>query len=391
MDTRIPVRFFIAGIDDVPIAIDRETDSGSSLTRDPGQEPLHDSAPHMTVAGYLAAVCMFLLQKDETILKHALYKTTGSQVIPEALDLTLEKHGPFYHPVRASVKARGTRTSFVVNGAVSEPGLSLAGQEYQLLSRLEKIDEQGFLPKVFGFDTVSTHKGPVSLFLGQWFDNHYEFHATPEPGGYAIGLWLSEGSIARLDPSDACSIFRQAGRILAHFFNPETGEQIFPWHHATGDFIAGPGPAGFDVKLITVRGYQSLADMETGELSRDQACLTNIVHFIVNLGLRMRLDRTDGTKGSAWLPGMLIRQAVEGALEALDTHRTLELRPGIRQLLPTILSSLSFEDLYTISEQIICACNQEASEISLIRTHLEDHCFFFHSCLKDITTAWPGR
>jgi hypothetical protein len=46
--------------------------------------------------------------------------------------------------------------------------------------------------------------------------------------------------------------------LLTAYYNIDTGEQIFPWHHAAGDFVVTPLAEGFPVKLIAVRGYAIL-------------------------------------------------------------------------------------------------------------------------------------
>jgi hypothetical protein len=77
--------------------------------------------------------------------------------------------------------------------------------------------------------------------------------------------------------------------------------QIFPWHHAAGDFVIRVDGEKTSVKMITVRDYVPMAGIET-EPDSEQAILDALVIFFIHLSVRMRLDRLDGVNEVVWAP-----------------------------------------------------------------------------------------
>ncbi len=83
----------------------------------------------ITVGDYLSACKHFLILDDchhlKSGLKFILRKTISTNQF-KRIDLYLEKHGAFYHPVKVvvSIKA-GQVATLVLNGAVSDKGLAI--------------------------------------------------------------------------------------------------------------------------------------------------------------------------------------------------------------------------------------------------------------------------
>ena len=229
--------------------------------RSPGSEP--------TIGDYFTAARTFLENGDCHVLGTALsaiadkgqdYSSISS------VELYLEKHGVFYHPLRVKVFTQ-TRppVSLVLNGAVSGPGLALIKTEYQLLDRLEKLSAGSYTPKVFAagiqnfkisnFEKVNPidsglEDQKVGFFLGEWFEGFQEFHISTRDGEPKIAVWASNGEVEYLSLESAACIYEQIAYILTIYYNLDTGEQIFPWHHAAGDFVVNILPEGYAVKLI---------------------------------------------------------------------------------------------------------------------------------------------
>ena len=102
-----------------------------------------------------------------------------------------------------------------------------------------------------------------------------------------------------LSESQSEEIWRKAAYILTNFYDPKTFEEIFPWHHASGDFVASAVNEQLDLKLITIRQYGPR--LEFHEYSPENQ-VTAMALFLANLTIRMRLDRLDGVGEIVWAP-----------------------------------------------------------------------------------------
>ena len=129
-----------------------------------------------------------------------------------SINIFLEKHGAFYHPLKIEVALKANPVcSFVLNGAVSKKGLTLIKNEHNLLFKINKTrigqaDSKYYLPKVFGCDFITTNKGKVGFFLGQWFENYKEFHVSEDNGIRQITIWESNGRCQYIEIIDAFNL-----------------------------------------------------------------------------------------------------------------------------------------------------------------------------------------
>ena len=343
-------------------------------------------ADAILVADYLNTIQAFIRRDNFQILETAL-----KSLIPHCqgivdvarINLFLIKHGAFYHPVKVRVETVDSRTiNLAVIGAVSQPGLDLIHQEYQLLARLRDEDPEGYLPNVYGAGSMETAKGRMAFFLGQWLDNFLEFHLTRSKDGLKTGLWEEDGSTIILSDPEASEVFRQTARILTHFYRIDTMEQIFPWHHAAGDFIVRRADNGIEVRLSTVRGYDAMLEIPEEAMPRMQRVQTGLLHFFLNLTIRMRLDRLDGTKDPVWLEDHLFTPAMDGFLEALSWKTSLDHLPGASELFSSIFLTLEPEELNTILMSIADSYAPQALETQLILDRMNEHCKYVHSYMN---------
>lgn len=72
------------------------------------------------------------------------------------------------------------------------------------------------------------------------------------------------------------------------YYNAETFEQIFPWHHAAGDFVIKLQKNNMKMKLITVRQYAPMLENknETAKNNTDSdiyLMLEAMLVFFLNL------------------------------------------------------------------------------------------------------------
>ena len=332
---------------------------------------------------YFLAIRRFLERDDFDIIARALGRRLQKKVTTadiSAIGVCLAKHGEFYHPARLEVSVGQQSAGFVLNVAVSDNGIQTLHEEYHSLKRLNDEFTPSFIPRVYGLGEIETAgRRKIPLFLGDWLEGYHEFHITGDPAGDAanIRVWDGDANRALLSADHQADIYRQAARILTYYYNVESLEQIFAFHHAAGDFVVRIENNVVDLKLITVRRYASLlrnqndrdnsgADVET--------ILQALLLFFLGLSIRMRLDRIDGVGDIVWADRLAVAATLEGFFEGLI------LKPKIPSLPDTIdrcfayfLSRCSSEDIGDLCRSMVQAMDRRDPETAFVRQNLNEH------------------
>ncbi|BBO70247.1 hypothetical protein DSCA_41770 [Desulfosarcina alkanivorans] len=286
--------------------------------RQPGvREAQNDDPEPLTYGRYFTAILNFCTADGwQRIVKAASRKLARPVVKSdlEHLSIFLEKHGAFYHPARLQVAVKNQRLSFVVNVAASRRGRRALTREAAALKTLEEQRPFGWFPRVY--DLVCNDPPMV---LGDWFDGFHEFHLTrrPDANGLAIVVWDGAADRRLLSEGQAGALYRNAAMILTACYDPVTSNQIFPWHHAAGDFVVRLEGEEASVKLITVRDYIPMTG-STGAPANETEILDALVVFFIQLSVRMRLDRLDGVKEVVWAPDSCLEPVMAGFFQGLD-------------------------------------------------------------------------
>ncbi len=356
---------------ETPLSGEKNAQSSKDYLKDSSQKSI-------TIGQYFNSASTFLSREDYCFLKIGVadcLKTKIEKAQIRGISISLEKHGAFYHPIKVSVHLMNLPTAhFVLNGAVSQQGLLLVENEYQLLRNLSIEYGVSKIPKVFGsgVQKVDGHIG--GFFIGQWFEGFQEFHVTNTPKGKKIILWGSDKKDTILSFPKAARIYEKISTILTQFYNIETFEQIFPWHHAAGDFIVQPVGDDFDVKLITVRGYANLSEFDETGQTNQAFILPALLFFFLNLSLRMQIDRIDGTGEVEFLGDEVLKATIKGFLEALDDKTTQYDLGDLRSGFTSFFKQFDIDQIVAICERIIESYNQNASELSVIKRKIFHHC-----------------
>ena len=332
---------------------------------------------------YFNAIRSFL-EKDGCKIISRVYshhfKKSAKPTDFREISICLEKHGEFYHPARVETCAGHQNMSFVLNVAVSEAGIRSINAEYHHLRKLGSEHAPSYLPQVYGYGQVrSASNRKIHMFLGQWFEGYSEFHVSKDPDDneYKILVWNDFNRLCFLSSQKAMEVYRQIAKILTYYYNVETFEQIFAWHHAAGDFIVKNDRTGLDVKLISVRRYAPLIDnsieLKNAE-NNVELILQALLIFFLNLSIRIRLDRLDGVGDVVWADKLAVQSTLTGFLEALALKKPIPLLPGsIDQCFRFYLSACTKQDLYVLCETAINTFNRQAPEIPVINQHLTEH------------------
>jgi len=341
----------------------------------------------ITIGDYFLAARQFLSENDSLKLRTGLeifFKRPVPTNQVERINVFLEKHGAFYHPLKIQVMLKENKScSFVLNGAVSRSGLALIENEFQLISGLNKTCPKHYLPNVFGVDVIGMDKGRIGFFLGEWFENYKEFHVTEDQGKRQVVIWESNGSCHYISQANAFPIYHEISRILTYYYDIETFEQIFPWHQAAGDFIIRQENEKIHVKLITVRGYSSLTEFSGQGENKTVHILPALLFFFFNLTIRIRLDRLNGTGPTVMLGKRFLTPIVDGFLLALEEKSLLYDYGDIKFSFIDFLRQFNLEQIKDLMENVLESCHPDASEFAVIEENLESHCKILHSIFKN--------
>ncbi len=345
----------------------------------------NDNLTVFLIKDFFESATCFLKDDDYGILKKGIEFHIGKTILSSDIryiDILLDKHGAFYHPSKISVGLHdGKVLFFVLNSAVSHAGLAIIKNEYKIMKLLCQRHSNALIPQVFGIKKFNTKKGVAGFFLAEWLNDFHEFHITSSTVGSGsadcttIGLWEYDGTISKILSPDYCIIYEKASELLTEFYNPITFEQIFPWHHAAGDFVIKSTDRGFDVRLITVRNYGALFGTETPEnMPGDFMLLYGLLFFLLNLSLRMRIDRVDGTGEYRFIDTDIISSVLKGFATALSRKKL----PGTANgntvnIFFDFLKSFDAENLYESFEMISNSYDKNAPETLLIGENLHKH------------------
>lgn len=336
-----------------------------------------------SLGDYFTAAADFLFRDKGQMLSRAVTRLTGQAHPVQQVRISLEKHGAFYHPLKITVETQsGGNSTLVLNGAVASPGRSLVETEYRLLGGLADRVTPSHIPRVFG--AGKDPSGRMGFFLGEWFDGYCEFHATGD--GRRVVIWTGTENRV-LDFQAVSPVYERIAFVLTAYFDPDTGAEIFPWHHAAGDFIVNPEDPSFPVRLVTVRGYGPVSEMGDGDPegpngpNRSIRLLTGLLFFFLNLTLRIRLDRLDGTGKPVFLPGIVLRAAVAGFFHGL-AEKT-DAPADLADAFVAFASDLEPDQLTGILINLLESWHPNASEREILGENLVSHCAQVHEILKN--------
>jgi hypothetical protein len=329
--------------------------------------------------GEYFSIARSFIEKDrfENLLKAVslFAKRSVSLEDIKEIHVFLEKHGEFYHPSRIETSFCGKTVRFVLNVAVSDKGKGFIEKEYPSIKKLNKEFTYGFIPKVYGKGEVFIKgKTKTCMFLGQWFDNYNEFHISgPSDKNKRIVVWDPKENYF-LSADQTKELYKQATLILTSYYNTETFEQIYPWHHAAGDFVLRKENKNIDLKLITVRQYRSFDNKKGTRDDDPQSILETLLVFFLNLSIKMRLDRIDGVGNIAWSDDIAIQGIVEGFFTALASKPLIKtISAPLNDCFQYYLSSYTESDLYDLSMDIADAHNPDSPDVPVIKQNLEQH------------------
>jgi len=354
-----------------PLPAIRKTASGAGFGSAP--EP-----PVFTHADYFKAVRAYLNGTGRAHLQQALAAHVTQDTTPahSAVTVTLEKHGEFYHPARITITAGGNAISLVLNVAVTPTGGVCMSSELDALRRVSPRLPPGRLPTVYGQAAVAGPGGvPIKMFIADWFDDFHEFHLSIDPrdGRQGMVVWDTTAAPYFLSTVQEDEIHRQTAYLLTRAFDPATTEQIYPWHHAAGDFVVRIQGTAPEVRLITARQYAPTLEGLDGAPDQEARLMALFVFFL-NLTLRNRIDRIDGTGPPAWAGERALAATVRGFFDALDGERAAEIK--------AFMTAHNAAELVAVLAHVADRYRLMPMERDLLEAHLEAHGNRLHDVIR---------
>lgn len=341
---------------------------------------------------YFQAIQEILSKDSYWVLREAMGRRLSlpaNHIEIQKVMIYSEKHGNWYHPAKVEVYTRQGSARLVLNVALTERGRFLMGGEISALEYLSRNFTYLWIPRVYssqesisgypmGTETVGE---PFSLFLADWFEGFHEFHLSRDPLDSQMKLVLWDGSPTPqyLNELQTSQVYREISRILTLYYNPSTYDQIFPWHHGSGDFVVKVDRGRPEVRLVTVRNYGPLAD--PAEMTPQEALL----FFFLNLSLRMRLDRLEGTGDTVWAGDSCLQATWEGFLAGLKYMESEErLDATLGRSFFWGLTHITLEDLTERFSSLLGSYNPDAPDLPLIKQNLVSHILLVYNILTQM-------
>ena len=358
----------------------------------------HDeSGDSLSHAAYFQAARTFLEANSFEIITRAVSLQLNRDVKAsdiEEIRVCLKKHGEFYHPSRIETLVNQQELSFVLNMALSETGKRFIEAEYNLLNRLNSEQPLGYLPQVYGFGRTDGSKGQnFAMFLGEWFDGYHEFHISIDPVDKKPKIMVWDDTRGRffLSAGQTKMLYAGISKILTGYYNLSTFEQIFSWHHAAGDFIVRIENKELDLKLVTVRRYETILENRNNtETTPDdpQQILQALLIFFLSLSIRMRFDRLDGIGEIVWSDSVAVEAALIGFLEALSIKPDLPSLPDSPlACFMAYLASCSEGELIDLTAAMVNRFNPQMPGLTVVKNNINRHVETLHNSFQQILSV----
>ncbi len=311
-----------------------------------------------------------LIERDGfDLLGKAASKRCGREVDKNEIGgivVRAEKHGALYHPASLELILEERRLKFGLNVAFSETGRNWLKKEFSIIQKINTKCELPYLPQVYFF----AEQEIVSFLLEEWFEGYHEFHITrTEDGGRAVKLWEFGKGYKYLSAGQSSEIYRQASMILTLHYDMDDFCQIYPWHHAAGDFIARVDGSRIDVRLTTARQYDPYM------VFREEKHINPVIalfYFLLNLTVKMRLDKMDGVGDTVWAEDSCLEASVRGFLDGLRLKGELKNYFSSEAEFFDVVKSFRPEDLKTAYSPLVDLYNG-TGDYPVITANLDRH------------------
>jgi hypothetical protein len=340
-----------------------------------------EGEPGLLYGPYLGAVRYLLLRNNCQKILEALAHRLGRPVKlkeVDAIEIRTEKHGAFYHVARADFSVSGQIVSFAVNVAVSDAARAQLERDFSLLRSLTNRYNYKFLPQAY-FKGAGLYRETgrpsrwLHMFVAEWFRDYHEFHLHRDKSDSSnrMFVWDRAHGSHYLSKHQCVALYRQGAKILTLYYSWNNFKQIYPWHHAAGDFVLRENKDTVDLRLVTVRDYAAVVDFTSGKKAGK---LLALILFFLHLTIQMRIDRLDGVGNVVWAEDYCLEGVVPGFLEGLTEGEGRSKRgmPSPAEI-HAVLQDFTGEEWLQFLVELLVTYNFSQEELSLIRDHCDGH------------------
>ena len=164
----------------------------------------------------------------------------------------------------------------------------------------------------------------------------------------------------------------KAAEILTLYYDPVAFCLIRPWHHGAGDFIVKLDGRDVDVRLISVRGYDS-SFLPLGV--KVKKTLDGFICSFLDISVKMRLDKLEGMGSPVWADPIVVRPALNGFLKGIEEKvKSGEIHPDAGEGVLLSLKEMSLDVLCDkLDRQIEIYRDTDPVDFLLMRERLDDH------------------
>ncbi|MEJ5348140.1 MAG: hypothetical protein WHS46_05590 [Desulfosoma sp.] len=281
---------------------------------------LTSDAPSMNYTQYFEALREALQKNGWKPLCESLETLTGTSWTSKGISrvrIDSVKHGALYHVAKIEVQANDQIYAFVMNSAMHPQRQKALEREWKTLQWLANTPVAPYVPRCLYVGQGVWHDDqaaiwPFGFFLATWFEGFYEWHMEKGDDGTAatIRVWDESSSGTVLSSTQTAELMEQASYLLTLALDRKDFFQIYPWHHAAGDFVVAVDDRGLSVRLISARNRAVL--MPSGPLFHER--FSALAAFFFVLTFRMRVDRHRGTEDLVWASAQWLEPVVRGFL-----------------------------------------------------------------------------
>ena len=346
--------------------------------------------PNLVLKDYFDAIRDFLLKDSGTRLIPVLDERLGKDICFDDIIKILirtEKHGALYHLASVEIFSGDAPIKLSVSTAVSEKSRAWLGHEADVLDALYKKYKLQYLPRAYFMGEVKLKKNlskeSMYMLAADWFEGFHEWHLSVDEGvkKQKISIWDLEKGYRFASRSETYEIFKQASKILTLYYDTKNFCQVYPWHHAAGDFVVKKHGTNIEVKLTTARRYDSIMVFLAEESLNPTIAL---IYFFLNLTIKMRLDKLDGTGEVAWADDLSVQAAIEGFFEALfvmDSEGRYQI--GRVEDLLSLFKSFKPDEIerlfYSLSDLFQ---KENPADFSIIQHNMKDHVLQLYKAIQ---------
>jgi hypothetical protein len=368
-------RYFSSPEGDIPV-------SSQNLAKPLKMTP-SENHPFLILNDYFRAIEKFLSRDAARSLMLFVNERLQKSWHPDQIDRVLirsEKQGALYQIASVEIRCGDESVKAGVSAAISQTGQACLCREFDLLTWFHETLSLPYLPKpYFKSEVISSRAGrfdTIHLFLTEWFDDFHEWHLSinEDDNRPDICVWnLNRGNLF-LSQKEGFEVFRQCARILTLCYDFKTARQVYPWHHAAGDFVIKTQDGAVDVRLTTVRGYEPVMESDTPEPFNPVIAL---VYFFLNLSVKMRLDKLDGTgKVVFWTSPFWMEAIIRGFFEGLRMMEKNDPGQGRVRVkdIAQLLKGFNQNEFATLFGSMLEFYDKEdPTDIPVIRANLQAH------------------